>query len=409
MFPKFETQKELFSFLDDYAFDRKQELNRKNLGEDKGFIKSYVFETSSEEDISHPATIIRNLEDMSWNYEEINGIYYINSHRKRPIGYLESISNRFIMLHSIEKADNIETFIGKSIKDSINIDKMWVAGSFFSVIWEKLIQNHLPNRYVKFKFSHEAKFQVANKEIWEDFEYDIEADELLDSSERRESSLMFSELAYKVENFLNPLQKLHPPFKAIRMLRLPSRNSPGGYEFYKDGKITHRAESFRDGRYQIIEIIRLYEKVTKQIEDIIWLQTEKTKFTNRTNISISGTPVTITFEEPLALETFHNFIKLTFKNHSGPMKIWGNPIYFGPKKVHIYGIDEHLWQKIYLDLSPNRFVIIVPHGTCGNTVHRLITNVQSYLDPGIDAYIGSYSYKKIIEDVLMGNNFYRVH
>ena len=82
--------------------------------------------------------------------------------------------------------------------------------------------------------------------------------------------------------------------------------------------------------------------------------------------------------------------------------MWGNPIYLSEKKVHVYGVDLHLWQRIYLDLTPKRFVVILPRGACGNTVHRLVTNTQRYLDPGVKTFIGDRPYNDLIRDTLLG-------
>jgi hypothetical protein len=45
---------------------------------------------------------------------------------------------------------------------------------------------------------------------------------------------------------------------------------------------------------------------------------------------------------------------------------------------------------------------IIPNGTCGNTAHRLVTNVQRYLDPGANAYIGEKPYKTLVEEAAQG-------
>jgi hypothetical protein len=42
-------------------------------------------------------------------------------------------------------------------------------------------------------------------------------------------------------------------------------------------------------------------------------------------------------------------------------------------------------------------VVIVPKGTCGNTIHRLVTNVQQYLDPRVTVYVGDRNYTELID------------
>lgn len=143
--------------------------------------------------------------------------------------------------------------------------------------------------------------------------------------------------------------------------------------------------------------------MTEAIERTIWLQVEETKLQkSTTDTTLRGAPVTLEFAPPLDLPIFKNFVTTTFERGQGPLRLWGNPIYLSDKKVHVYGVDLHLWQRIYLDLTPKRFVMILPRGTCGNTVHRLITNIQRYLDPGVKTFIGDRPYDDLIRDTLLG-------
>ena len=106
-----------------------------------------------------------------------------------------------------------------------------------------------------------------------------------------------------------------------------------------------------------------------------------------------GAPVSIIFNESLSKETFDYWIKSTFGRVNNRFRLWGNPIILGPKKVHVYGVDKHLWKPIFLELTDKHLIAIVPKGTCGNTIHRLICNIQRYIDPAAKAYIGDMEYK----------------
>jgi len=292
------------------------------------------------------------------------------------------------------------------VKETASLDSMWLAGGFFFNLWQILILPQLPERYVKLKFEHMARFEGSAGEAEEETDEDEELEEGWmgeEVEERRASSLMIAERVDRIARFLPQFQDLHPPFKAIKMLRIPSTTTGrGGYEFWTWGKITYRAHDFRDGRSQIISITRLYEQVTEAIERTIWLQMGETKLQESSDTTLKGAPVTLEFDPPLDLPTFQNFVTTTFARGQGPLRLWGNPIYLSDKKAHIYGVDLHLWQRIYLDLTPRRFVVILPRGTCGNTVHRLVTNIQRYLDPGVRTFIGNRLYDDLIRDTLLG-------
>ena len=105
-----------------------------------------------------------------------------------------------------------------------------------------------------------------------------------------------------------------------------------------------------------------------------------------------GAPVSIIFNESLSKETFDYWIKSTFGRVNNRFRLWGNPIILGPKKVHVYGVDKHLWKPIFLELTDKHLIAIVPKGTCGNTIHRLICNIQRYIDPAAKVYIGDMEY-----------------
>jgi hypothetical protein len=65
-------------------------------------------------------------------------------------------------------------------------------------------------------------------------------------------------------------------------------------------------------------------------------------------------------------------------------------------KVHANAIDQHLWQPLVMELTPKRVVAILPEGTCGNTINRLVSNIQRFVDPKVQAYIGDVEYSSLV-------------
>jgi hypothetical protein len=110
-----------------------------------------------------------------------------------------------------------------------------------------------------------------------------------------------------------------------------------------------------------------------------------------------GAPVSIQFSEPLTKETFDYWIKSTFGRVINRFRLWGNPIILGPMKVHIYGVDKHLWKPIFMEITDKHLIAIIPRGTCGNTVHRLVTNIQRYIDPAANVFVGDSKYEEIVD------------
>ena len=134
-------------------------------------------------------------------------------------------------------------------------------------------------------------------------------------------------------------------------------------------------------------------------EEQLWYAGKKPSTTGITDFpKIAGSPLYVKFETALNEATFRHWIVSTFNRSQNKFRLWGNPIWLGNTKVHVYGIDKHLWQPLTMEITNKHFLAVVPEGSCGNLVHRLITNVQRYIDPGAEAYIGDREYKNIVDE-----------
>jgi len=402
----FTSREKAFDFLDDYASQRKEEIDRRQLGKGQGLIKSYLLETlpdNGRASMDIPAI----LHGTGWQVTPMDGrnddaAFYRVRDSKGEFGFLEPLSARHLAVHSTKETVRADNAVRSTVRATAQLDFAWLAGTTFQTIWQHLILPQMPDRFVTLKFKHQARFEDT---LWDERdEEDIDDEEDFEEPiERRASTLAITERSNQIARFLPQLQTYHSPFKAIRTLRIPAAEERGGYDFWSWGKVTYRAPTFRDGRSQVLSITRLYEQTTRIIEERLWFLGEKTTLRDGgESMTLTGAPVTLTFDPPLPLSTFQNFITTTFERGQGPLRLWGNPIYLGERKVHIYGIDLHLWKRIYMEITPRRMMLVLPQGTCGNTVHRLVTNVQRYLDPAVEVFIGDVRYSDLVEDVFLG-------
>ncbi len=108
--------------------------------------------------------------------------------------------------------------------------------------------------------------------------------------------------------------------------------------------------------------------------------------------------MTIRFSTPLSEETFKRFVRHGLQRRNSRFRIGGYITRRGPTKIHMAAIDRHLWQPFLLEATSKQLLGILPRGTCGNTIHRLVTNIQRYLDPSTDVWLGSENYKDAIDN-----------
>lgn len=99
--------------------------------------------------------------------------------------------------------------------------------------------------------------------------------------------------------------------------------------------------------------------------------------------------------------TFARFVDLGLKRRTSRFRIGGYVTWRGPTKVHVAAIDRHLWQPFLLEATSSQLVAVLPRGTCGNTIHRLVTNVQRLVDPRIDVWFGSERYEAAVQESML--------
>jgi hypothetical protein len=305
------------------------------------------------------------------------------------------------------KSDDFRRCIRHFVLRSPEIDHVWLSGLTFGVLWELVARLSRPHRFTRLVFTHDSIFDIdsASSELEEGEEetfQDSGEEELEQVIERRATSFRLIDRVGVIQEKLEALQKLYSPLYAISQMRFPSPVGRGGHDFYDNGRVTNRSESFRDHRSHLLFVVRIYEQLLKSTEEQAWYSIQESVAVPGQFRKIVGAPVVIRFREPLTPSVFDYWIAATFERKRNRFRLWGHPIRLGPTKVHVYGVDRHLWQPLFLELTAKGCTAIIPNGTCGNTVHRLVTNIQRYLDPGAEAFIGDKPYKQMVEESTQG-------
>ncbi len=413
------TRQEAFDLLEGYAYERKEELNQQRSR--RPLVKSFLLETAAHQHaepsletlFSKFGCELRRLDDT---------LFKIYDHKKEQyVGLVEQLIDRHPAIYTTEKSDEMGRWVKKLVASTAALDHLWLSGRIFSELLNTVIQLTPEHRFVRLVFQHENKFEVedpaelnqalVDKTFDSEDEIDTQQDEIeattdeqlfrMESDdefvpESRKTVFSMTDRLRVIKRKLDDMQKLYAPLYSISSLRFPAQGRPGGHDFYFDGKVTNRSNSFADHRQHLEFVLKLYKQATETTERVTWQGVEKTNITTH-NLAQTfvGAPVILRFSESLSQGVFDKFIESTFRR-TNSFRLWGNPIILGPSKVHVYGVDRHLWQQLFLEITECQIVAIIPEGTCGNTVHRLVTNVQQYLDPGVDVWVGNQHYSELI-------------
>ncbi len=311
--------------------------------------------------------------------------------RIAPVGYLEPYDSRFFAYYTTELSVDAQRRVRRWIGSSPDLDSAWFTSQLLQSLWERVASHRASSRYTRLVFSHESIFDLPSNA--EDGghpaeEGDDNRDEETPSREHRNARFVMGDRVGPIKDVLKRLQDAYNPLNALYSLRIPSANRRGGHDVFQGGQVTCRSDSFEDHRNTVRSLYKTYKGVLDVTERRAWSESEAHPQRAGRTAESRGVPLIVRFEgEKLSPQTFDRWISLAFQKRN-VFRLWGNPIRLGPTKVHVYGADRHLWQPLQLELTESGLVALLPLGTCGNTFHRLVANIQRYVCPKIQAWLG---------------------
>lgn len=392
------TREDAFDVLDGYALDTSGTHLRRPL------VKSYLLETvpsnnlepSMDEVFARRGHSLLPLDDsLAKIKRKADGAI---------IGLLEKLLPRYPVIYTTEKSQEMDSWVRNLVESSPVLDNLWLSGRAFDQLFEVVKATKPGHRFSRIMFQHQSIFELnelpgrGNSE--DEQENDDEAllgtnsagheDEDDYVPERRSTRFMVIDRIDRLKTLLPKMREIYEPLQSISQLRFPARGN-GGHDFYHHGKATNRSDSFVDHRQHVRFVLQVYKAAIETTERVAWAGGSKAS-TPDFGGPVLGAPVLLQFREPLSQQVFDQFIEATFCRKRNVFRLWGNPISLGPRKVHVYAVDRHLWRPLYLEITDRHIVVIVPRNTCGNSIHRLVTNVQQFLDPKVTVWVGDQPY-----------------
>jgi hypothetical protein len=425
LLPRLDSRSEYFDYLEGYSVQRVEELREHRSRQ--GLVKSYMVETVRQDRAGIPDARLL-FRSLGWHMDPVDeGLYRLRPLGQQGIwGLLETPDSRYAIIHTLLPAQESDRWVQSLIQASPWLDRVWLSAPLFLELWNFVSDVNNPSRYTRITFEHESVYDIDGVDAAdapaedEDLDLDDEASENEATGvtasvpeddqpdrERRSSKFTMVERISKVQQILQSLQRTYRPLHSITQLRIPAPNH-GGHEFYFNGKVTDRSDSFHSHRQAVEYVLDLYRQATERAEQAAWFGLEATEEMHpphrtldaaQDGLRYRGAPVVLRFSETLTDAVFEQWVDSIFRRKHNRFRLWGNPISMGKRKVHVYGVDRHVWQPIDLELTPTHVTALLPEGTCGNTIHRLVTNVQRFVDPAVQVWIGDTPYDAFLRPV----------
>ena len=358
-------------------------------------LKAYMLETARN------GRTVRDLPEAfpeGVSLEEVDDslfrVHDAKAHEGHIVGLLENIDERHPIFYTTMRSASSDRWVKNNVDKSPWLDRVWLSSHILSEIWDQVRTAHNPERYVRLGFEHEAKYEIPEGLF---IEHDEDLDEMEDETgstifERRRSKVNLTERIGELNKTLPDLRKLYNPLHSLIQLQMPAKGR-GGHLFNYDGKVTNRGASFVEHRAIASAVVKLYKLVTEEAEQKLWF---KASPVGNSGFRFDGAPVFIQFEEQLSQETFDRLVDYGFQRQTSILRIDGYIHRHGPTKIHMSAIDHHLWQPFLMEVTNHHIILLLPDGTCGNTIHRLVTNIQRYITPKIEVWLGSEPYERAV-------------
>jgi len=324
--------------------------DEKKLKYEQNYLKTYIVESNLNNitEMSLPNGIevdMKHIENDKYLYS-----YRISDGKKDAQFFIDTISGRFWLLHTISDSNNSDYFIEKIVEQNMSgLDHLWFSTQFMEEIWKAGISKGFTLRFENEFFDGEVRVPIKSL-----------------------SMRLWGETALKV---LKTLKKDEDLSGSIALSGIGLKKFLSDEDFIINdisywAKFTARGTSI-DAHYNLIEnILQSYKWEIENIEK------SRLKYRKATNGFLSsGEPLTIEFDPPI--EHLGVFLQNLFASRK-PFRLFGIWKFLRDDYAKVSALDLHNGDEIDLEVSNRWMRIYLPDNTCGNTALRLITNIQHY-------------------------------
>lgn len=299
------------------------------------------------------------ISNQSFSVEEMGDSSLYKVMKGEAVYFFDAIDPRFFLIHSPSKAQLCNEDIGELIKAYPRLDRTW----FNSDLLESL-SYYGDFESWKSTFNSKKIFTKTDLSMHEDLNW-----EELNLTVKTRDSRGKLDMIRKTQIFSDML-----PITGMRIRRDSGDESFAREDITYNGKFTARGNNFTDHLDVVTEFSRGYSRLIDSIEDDCALHFEK-------GAGLSGEPIVFEFQ-PIEQEHFKVLINNWFGG-TQPFLLWGHIEYRHDDYALIDAIDLHIGHRLSFEISLGWMRVYLPSNACGNTVARLITNLQQHFRSSI--------------------------
>lgn len=268
--------------------------------------------------------------------------------------YADVSDKRFHTLHTTAKSNDAGRAVAAiTDMDGLPLDRMWLSDSLLKALAKKSGSGAFRGFAARYAGSFLEENRPRNLEDLDLHVNGFMAEEICDHMEQNpylEGKIAYGKIRLMHGEETNPDDYAHDDI------------DKKGYFAVKRGK------SVQDHLYLVNSAKELYAKTIEGIEEC------------RLGLSyhdgdmiIGGEPLHFNFKEPL--HDTHRFIRRLFDS-TRPFRLWGLESEVDDGYYTVAGLDLHTGDPINFEIGANMMRVYLSENSCGNTVMRLLCNLQ---------------------------------
>lgn len=139
------------------------------------------------------------------------------------------------------------------------------------------------------------------------------------------------------------------------------------------GRFVGSGDSFALYQALLADVIGRYRAVVDALERrrLVWSGSEER------GAHVQGTAVAVEFGRPIA--DLGRFLDAVFSSRE-PFRLWGVPRAVDPEFWTVEAVDLHVGHRLRVEGGRTWLRVLLPDGACGNTLARLVANLQHHYD-----------------------------
>lgn len=306
--------------------------------------KTFVLEAHADHDVSglladaFGSAHVRETDDVHL-HEVVDSI---------PL-FIDHLDERFWSLHTTAPTSITAPFLRNIVEARRDLDWMWLPSDHLRDVWPGARPQWLATDFTAGRLTPAAD-QVA------DLKLRVRggaADGVLQLIESRyQKAVSFSGVAINVAD-----DELGSVAEVIS----------------RDGRFVANGDDFGFHQTVVRRLVGRYRRFVEAVERraLRWVELPGG------GAQLHGAPLVLRFSQPIP--DLELFLEQLFSARE-PFRLWGIPQMTGDRSGEVEAVDLHVGQQLRFDITAEWMRVYLFEGGCGNTVARLVSNLQHHLD-----------------------------